>query len=252
MKQCVRRYIRATFAFMLIASALFGRTAIAEPLNLGFAMRPGMAELVSGAPVGTYLPLAAQIAKTAHVDIVWKQLPQNRLIEEARDNTPNYCAVGIYKTVERSAFAKFTQAFYHDKPLVVVAMKDKASAIRNHANFAALAADTKFTVGILDGFSYGPKLDAVIAKMAGNIDRVAGTPMQNLSKLAAGRVDYLIASSNETPRGAVGTIVDPKDLVLIEFADMAPGASRHFMCSKAVDDATIERLNTAIHTLHIP
>ncbi|HSY29931.1 MAG TPA: hypothetical protein VK832_20640, partial [Burkholderiaceae bacterium] len=239
-------------ALVFVATATAAGAATGEPLKLGFAMRPGLAELADGVPVGTYLPLAANIARAAHLDVQWQVLPQIRLIEEVRVDTPNYCAVGIYKTPDRAAFSKFTLAFYRDKPLIVVAMKSKEAAIRKHASFAALAADTNFKAGLLEGFSYGPKLDAILAKMTGNAERMAGSSMQNVSKLALGRYDYIVAASDESPRSVAGADVNPNDLVAIEFADMAPGASRHFMCSKSVDDATVKRLDAAIRALHLP
>jgi len=238
---------------VLVATTIAATTANAtgEPLKLGFVMRPGMAELASGVPIGTFLPITATVAREAHLDVQWQMLPQLRLIEEVRVDTPNFCAVGIYQTPERAAFAKFTLPFYHDKPLIVVAMKNKEAAIRKHASFAALTADTNFKAGLLEGFSYGPTLDPIIGKMTGNAERMAGSSMQNISKLALGRYDYIVATSDETPRGVAGMNVDPNDFVAIEFADMGPGASRHFMCSNAVDDATVKRLDAAIRALHL-
>lgn len=254
--------VRTTRIFRLPALALAGifqvqaagavteGAAKPEPLTLGYVVRPGLAEVIDGLPRGTYLPVAAAVAREAGIEIRWEPLPQPRLIEQARVNTPNYCAVGVYQTAERSGFAKFSHPFFLDKPLVVVALKAREAEIRKHASFAALAEDAGLKVGLLEGFSYGPRLDAIIAKMNGNVDRIAGTPMQNLSKLVLGRVDYIVGSADETPRGYDGNDVPIKDLAVVSFPDMAPGAARHFMCSQAVDDGIVKRLNAAMQSLH--
>jgi uncharacterized protein (TIGR02285 family) len=222
-----------------------------EPLTLGFVVRPGLAEVVDGVPRGTYLPVAAAVADEAHLKVSWEALPQPRLIEQARINQPNYCAVGTYQTAERSAFAKFSKPFFFDKPLVIVTLKKNEAVIRKHASLAALTADTRLKVGLLEGFSYGPRIDAVVARMHGNVDRIAGSSMQNLSKLMLGRFDYTVGAANETPRGVDGNEVDARELALIEFPDMAPGATRHFMCSASVDDTVIRRLDAAIKALRL-
>ncbi len=234
---------------LLAQSALAGE---AEPLTLGFVVRPGLAEIINGVPKGTFLPVAAAVAREAHLNVVWEALPQPRLIEQARTNQPNYCAVGVYQTRERSTFAKFSRPFFLDKPLVVVALKSREAEIRKHGSFAALTADTNLRIGLLEGFSYGPTLDGILAKMSGNVDRIAGTPMQNISKLVLGRFDYTVGIAEETPRGVDGNDVAAKELAVIDFPDMAPGAARHFMCSPAVEDAVIRRLDAAIRALHLP
>lgn len=222
-----------------------------DPLTLGYVVRPGLAEIIDGVPKGTYLPVAAAVVREAHLNASWEALPQPRLIEQARINQPNYCAIGVYQTAERSAFAKFSKPFFLDKPLVVVTLKKHEAAVRRYTSLAALTADGSLKIGLLEGFSYGPRLDAIFAGMNGNVDRIAGTPMQNLSKLMLGRFDYTVGAADEAPRGVDGTDVDTRELVLVDFPDMAPGAPRRFMCSASVDDTVLHRLDAAIKALHL-
>jgi polar amino acid transport system substrate-binding protein len=221
-----------------------------EVLKLGFAIRPGMAELVDGVPTGTYLPVAADIVRTAHLQVQWQDLPQSRLIAEVRANIPDYCAVGIYETAERAAYAKFSHGFFLDKPMQIITLKSKEAQIREHANFAALAADTRLKVGLVDGYSYGTRLDHIISAMP-NADRMSGTTVQDMAKLLAGRFDYILGPGEEAQRDASVIAPAKHDIVSIAFPDLAPGEMRHFMCSTAVSDATLARLNTAIHALHL-
>jgi polar amino acid transport system substrate-binding protein len=244
-----RMRIAACWLIVLICCTSTGASAD-EPLKLGFVIRSGMAELVNGVPIGTYLPLVADIARTAHLQVQWMELPQVRLIAEAQADTPDYCAVGIYKNAERAATAKFTHAFFHDKPLVVVTIKSKEALIRKHASFAALTADTSLKIGLIDGYSYGTHLDPIVWHMP-NADHMTGSTMLNVRKLLAGRFDYLLGSGEEASHTADTTAPDESEFVKIAFADLAPGEARYLMCSTAVSDATIARLNTAIHALHL-
>jgi uncharacterized protein (TIGR02285 family) len=241
--------IAACLVIVLTGCSSFNAKAD-ESLKLGFVARPGIAELINGVPAGSYLPLVADIARTAHLRTRWIELPQNRLIAEVRANVADFCAVGTYKNVERASYAKFTQPFFRDKPLVVISLKSKETQIRKHANFAELAADTSLRVGLINGFSYGSHLDSIIWQMP-NADRTNGSTILNIRKLLAGRIDYVIGLGEEASYSTDTPAASDRNLVKIEFADLAPGEARYFMCSTAVSDATIAQLNAAIHSLHL-
>lgn len=236
---------------LLVAVTLTTGHAEAEPLLLGYVQRPGLADMIDGKPSGAFLPLAAAAAQYAHVDIQWQMLPQKRLIDEVRVNRPNYCACGIYKTAERLTFAKFTLPFYRDKPFVIIALKRNEATIRSHKTFAELIADTTLKVGLIQGYSYGRILDGMLAKTTVNADRMVGATTQHSAKLVAGRIDYVIGVAEEANNIEASGKSNADDFVRVEFPDMPLGELRHFMCSMAVDDTLIARLNEGINALHL-
>jgi len=78
-----------------------------------------------------------------------------------------------------------------------------------------------------------------------------GTSTQEVAKMIAGRFDYILGAGDQAQHEVDVLAPDKRDLVKISFADMSPGAARHFMCSLAVDATTIARLNAAIQSLHL-
>lgn len=242
-----------SLAFSLVAVAMTGMAhgAAAEPLSLGFLNRPGFAEMADGKPGGAFLPIAvAGVAKTG-LQVEWVPLPQKRLIEQVRQDVPNYCAVGIYKTPERLGFAKFSEPFYRDRRFVVVSTRAKEADIKNHKAFISLAKDAQFKLGAVDGFSYGTEIDAQIKAMTTSLDLAVVTPDKLLAKLAAGRIDYTLAAPEEFDISVKLSGAKPDDFARVAFDDMPKGALRHLMCSKSVDDATIAKLNAAIAALQL-
>jgi polar amino acid transport system substrate-binding protein len=225
--------------------------AAAEPLTLGYLSRPGFAEMVDGKPAGAFLPIAADAVAKAGVEVTWQALPQKRLIEQVAQDTANYCAVGIYKTPEREAFAKFSAAFYRDKPFVVVSTTAKEAEIKAHKGLMDLMADASQKLGAIEGFSYGREIDVKIKTMSDKVDLAVVTPDKIVAKVAAGRDSYMLAAPEEFAIAVKQSGANAADLAQIAFPDIPQGAQRHFMCSKSVDDATIAKLSAGISSLNL-
>ncbi len=236
----------------VVAATLAGTQATAaDTLTLGYLSRPGFAEMVDGKAAGAFLPIAAEAAAKSGLQVEWQALPQKRLIDQVRQDTPNYCAVGIYKTPERAGFAKFSEPFYRDKRFTIAATKAREADVRAHGTLAALTQDPKLKLGGIDGFSYGVEVDKRIKAMTGNVDLAVVTPDKVLAKLAAGRVDYTLAAPEELDTSIKLSGMNPADLARIAMPDMPDGATRHFMCAKSVDDATVAKLSAGIAALKL-
>ena len=241
------------FAFAAAVAALAAAPAQvpAPELILGFVPRPGMAEFIDGKPSGTYLPLAIAVVQKAGLAYRLEALPQKRLLTEVSVNRPNYCALGIYVTPERAAYGKYSQPFFRDPPLIVVANRSKEAAFLQHKSFAALTGDPQLRLGAIAGYAYGAALDPVLRRMQGNIEQFVGTYNQNFSKIVAGRIDYVLTFATEFEAAAARAPEFSRKLVRIDFPDLPAGVTRHFFCSKAVSDALLEQLNAAIDP-HLP
>jgi len=238
-------------AALLIAALAFpaAQARAADPLILGFVARPGLAEIIDGKPAGTYFPTAVAVAEKAGFAVTLQAVSQMRLMAQVQSGTPSYCAVGIFVTPERQTFSKFTLPIYRTPRFVVIATRGKDSDIRRHKTFMSLIADRQLRMGLIDGYSLGNTLDPLIAAMRGNVDRYVGTFDQGFAKIQAGRFDYIIGFADEFDNWVGRTGASRDAFSKIDFPDVLDGVHRHLMCSRAVDDAVIERLNTAIQAL---
>ena len=69
--------------------------------------------------------------------------------------------------------------------------------------------------------------------------------------VAAGRIDYTIASPEEVEPIMAMAGIAPAQVEVVHFADLPDGNLRYFLCSRAVDQSVIDRLNAGIAALKI-
>lgn len=224
----------------------------ADPLILGYVARPGLAEVIDGKPAGTYFPTAVAAAEKAGFAVTLQAVTQTRLMAQVQSGQPNYCAVGIFVTPERQMFGKFTLPIYRTPRFIVIAARSKDGAIRQHKTFMSLIEDKQLRMGVIEGYSFGNTLDPLMAAMRGNVDRYVGTFDQGFAKIQAGRFDYMIGFADEFDNWVARTGASRDAFSKIDFPDVLDGVHRHLMCSRAVDDATIERLNAGISAVTHP
>jgi hypothetical protein len=115
-----------------------------------------------------------------------------------------------------------------------------------------LFADSRRSLSVVDGTSYGVELDAMITNSKVLVDKALVSPIQVAQKVAAQRTDFMLMDQDDYEY-LLST--DPSfkkaKLVKIEFSDMPPGLKRYILCSQMVDEDVIKRLNTAITTVGI-
>lgn len=239
--------------FMHAWAVLAAAPAMAGPatLVLGYVSRPGLAEVIDGKPVGAYLETAVAAVEKAGLPYTLQAVTQTRLMAQVASGQPNYCAVGIFRTPERERTARFSLPIYRTPRFVVIATRSKEAALRQHKSFVALVGDQGLKMGMIEGYSHGNSLDPVIANMRGNIERYVGTFDQGFAKLAAGRFDYLVTFPQEFDSWLARSGTAPALFGRLDFPDLLDGVLRHIMCSRAVDDATLQRLDAGISALHL-
>jgi len=236
------------FAVILSISALslFSTVANAEPVRIGFVERAGYAYVDQGTPKGLLVDIAAKILSAAKVDFSFEALPQQRLVATNKDGTEPVCALGMFKNAERESFAVFTKPIYKNQPIGVLVLTSKKSNFAKFPTVADVVNDPNLTLGEINGFSYGGFVDDLISKMAGKKYTASVTPALLVSMLNAERIDYMFADPEEYEALADAVKVDRSAVTLLHFKDIPEGNQRYLMCSKAVPQATINKINTVI------
>lgn len=222
----------------------------AEPLTMAYAHRPGYADMVDGKPKGISIEIAARAIKAARMDVSWELMVQPRQMAILQRAAPNFCAIGLFKTPEREAFAKYSNAYYRDQPLVIVAFHGAAARLRGKPSFAQLLQDRNLELGLLDSLSYGVVVDDML-KARGGVRQIEGKIEQVFKMVAVGRIDYTIASPEEVEPIMTMAGVTRDQIAILDYPDLPDGNLRYFLCSKAVDQSVIDRLNAGIAALKI-
>lgn len=185
---------------------------------------------------------AADAFKKAKIAVSWQKTPTSRQLVVIQEGAGQDCAIGWFKNPEREKFAKFTKAIYQDKPMVAIA--NTKVNVKDGGKFEDALKQQSLLVK--DKFSYGADLDAMIARVKPATTVTTGESAQMVQMVNAGRVDMMLASKEEAEYYVKSSGLADNAVKVLSFPDMPQGGKRYIMCSKAVSDEVMGRLNAAI------
>ena len=234
--------------FVLLA--LQAAASPAQELLMAFRDKPPYSYVEAGVPKGFLLERTRQIMDAAGLRPTFREMPPKRIFQEMQDNAEPICSFGWYRIPEREKFARFSLPIHQDRPHVVLAGPRSADDVRRHKTLKGLLGDSALTLATVDGVSYGPELDAMIAAFPGKNDRALVPPIQVAKKVAAKRADFMLIDQEDYDY-LMATNPEFRDekLVRIEYPDLPPGLRRYILCSQRVGSDTMARIDAAIERL---
>ena len=215
------------------------------PVTVAWREKPPYYYFENGVAKGFMLERAREIFAAAGVQVRFVNEPQKRIWANFKHGLPNYCSISWYRLPEREAVAQYSVAVHTDQPHAILAVPAVAARIKAHRSLNALVSDKSLTLAVIDGVSYGPELDALIAGSQNRVMRRTVETAAMFRMVALGRADYLFVD-REDWNYLRSRLPELQSLVLIDFADMPPGLKRYVVCSRDVPADTMERLNRAI------
>jgi len=230
------------YLVVAIAVVLFPQAAAAD-VKLLFNERSPYMSQVGNEVRGLTADAASAALRTAGVPFTWSNVPAARQIDDVKRGDEPVCGLGWFKNAEREGFARFTKPLYRDRPMAVLARKDDAR-VTAKGTLDALLGDRDLVLLVKKSYSYGAFIDEKIAKSA---PKTSETTVENnvlFKQIGASRADYMFASPEEaqpliaTPDGA--------GLTLAALSDMPEGGLRYLMCSKAVPEDVIAKIDAAL------
>jgi polar amino acid transport system substrate-binding protein len=237
-------------ALASLALAVLANLAMAQDLSMVFRDKPPYSYVEQGVQKGFLLDRTRLILEAAAIRHNFREMPPKRIFQEIQDNAEAICSFGWYKIPEREKFARFSLPIHTDRPHVVLAGPRSAEDVRRHKTLKSLMADGALTLATVDGVSYGPDLDAMIASFAGKNDRALVPPLQVAKKVAAKRADFMLIDQEDYDY-LMATNPEFRDemLVRIEYPDLPPGLKRYILCSQRVGAETMAKIDAAIERL---
>ncbi len=235
---------------LLLGGLLSAAVSSAEPLTVAYAHRPGYADMIEGVPKGISIEIAYKAVQAAKLDVSWALMVQPRQMAMFQQSAPNFCAIGLFKTPERVAYAQFSHPYYRDRRFVVVASRAAGPELHRKPTFAQLLEDRRLELGLLDSLSYGSQIDEML-RARGGVTKVEGRIEQVFKMVASGRIDYTLASPEEVEPIMAMAGVTHEQVDILSYPDFPEGNLRYFICSKAVDKGVIKQLNKGIAALNI-
>jgi len=241
-----RGALRRPVAASLLAAlawlpAVHGQTVV----NLHYQDRPPYSE---GAPDGNVRGLLAEPAARAFaragIAFAWVRTPGQRQLALIQSGDGPDCGIGWFRNAEREALGRFTRAIYQDQPFMGLARRD-VTAFGNRP-LAVLLDDAAQPLLVKDGYSYGPVLDALIARNPSHVRRTAAESAQMVRMIDAARAGWMIVAPEEAGALLAALPGATDRLRLVPLPDAPAGPTRHVYCNRSLPDAMIERLDRAI------
>lgn len=227
--------------------ALTSKLAVATPITLHYVDRgPYAVTDASGEPTGLVATPSADVFRKAKVPFVWRRTPLNRQFVVIKENKGQDCAIGLTPTKSREGFSKFTAPVYIGQPFI--AILNPRVPLKPRMTMDELL--KKYTILVKENMTMGDALTAkVLASPHSVLTSVDSTQMVKM--IARGRADFMMISNEEVLYHLKeGTIVRG-ELHFRELDDVKLRFARSFMCSKSVDDKTIQKLNAVIAKMHV-
>jgi hypothetical protein len=239
----IRSRAALVFILLLLGSAIAHAD---ESLLLYYHERPPYSsKQADGSVRGITADIVVHALQQAGIDYRWQDLPSARQFEVIKRNEGMSCGLGWFKRPDREAFAKFTVAFYRDRPTIVVARADDPR-FAGPPTIDALFADKTLILLTKTGYSYGGDLDQRIAAAKPNRRTDASDNQTQLGMVSRKRVDYMIMAEEEAAELLKQPAFASADLAIYHAGNAPAGEFRYLMCSKSVPDAMIARIDQAI------
>lgn len=223
-----------------LAAAPAPAQAQAPTLTLHYQDRPPYSQTdADGAVRGLVADPAARALGRAGIAFRWARTPSQRQL--ALIQAPSgglHCGVGWFRSAERAELGRFSATLYRDRPLA--ALMRESSWPRAVASAADLLGASTLRLLVKEGYSYGARLDALIATVARPPIRTSADPAQMSRMLASGRADWMIVAPEEAE-----VLMQP-GLLLRTLGDEPQGPTRHLYCNHDVPAAWIERIDQAL------
>ncbi|WP_137937076.1 transporter substrate-binding domain-containing protein [Chitinivorax sp. B] len=205
---------------------------------------------VNGQPSGFLNDLIRTALTNARIPATFESVPVKRIVAEMQQNPmERTCSLSWYDLPERHQFAQFSVALHRDLPHVVITHTTMAPLLQRLGTLEAVLTAPDIILGIVEGVSYGPELDKLIAARQGGTERSIVTPETLAKKLAAGRIDLMFVDQEDL---AHLRQVDPQasqGIVQLKLRDMPAGQTRHLMCAKSISINEMRKLNQALGKL---
>ena len=236
----------------LVILLVFCLEAGAGEITIVFIERPPFYYTDNLEVKGILADLTNRVFQTAKVPYSWQSLPPNRIISMFQNMDSEICSPGWFFKSDRLAYANFTLAIYQNRPASVLVKKQAKRKFEKYSSLAGLFSDQSMTMGTVATYRYSRYIDEQINQHHPRQIQVYGSASQLITMILINRVDYMITSPAEAESLIHEAGLKPNQFDLLTFPDIPPGSKRYLMCSKSIDETTINALNNAIRQLVDP
>lgn len=238
---------------LLLAICLIGNLGSdylhAQTITVAWREKPPHQYIENGKEQGILLELSKRVFMDSQIPTRFVEEPAKRIWQNFSNKTPNYCSFGWYKIPEREALVQFSTSIYKDPPHILLVANAALASVNRHKNLQSLLADPQLSLAIVDGVSYGEKLDQLFLTSQNKIIRSSAAPMimarmvnaNRASMMLIDREDWNYLSSKEEQL---------MELTQVDIDGMPAGLDRYIVCSKDIPATTMKKINQTLSKLN--
>lgn len=235
----MRKFSALMFAIVCLGSLAFGQ---GRELTVYFNDRPPL-YIVKGES-GFLVEIAKLILNEAKIPYKFVDMPSNRIQENLKTGTEFSTGIGWFKNADRETWAQFSKPIYQDKPQVALVNRAKAGALGASVSLEGLL-KSGLVLMKKDGYSFGAAIDEKVGSSGVKISSTTVEIPQLVKLVGLGRGDFTVLGIEEASY-ILKNDPEIKDVVIVPLSDPPVGNFRYFMMSRAIDKATVDRINAAI------
>jgi len=190
----------------------------------------------------------AQAFNLADIAYRWQETPAKRQLDIIKQNQDKSCAAGWLKTADKETFAQYSVPIYQNQQFVAI-FRAENSLVDETEQLEEVLNERRLQLLVKAGYSYGQYIDT---RLTHHKPRLISTTVNNLNMLKmiqSHRADYCFMTEEEAKDLLLFSGLKRSDFKIVYFANMPAGNKRYIICSKMVDEETMDYLNGAIRYL---
>jgi ABC-type amino acid transport substrate-binding protein len=233
-------------ALIAAAAALLGCAAGAETIEMAYPEDPAIEQRHHHFAFD-FLRAAEMVVDDSGLRVRWVALPNQRSVHRLAQGDADFCIAGAGILPERRSLGKFSAPYITDRMIGVTALKSHRADFDRARSLAELVRHARGDFLTYAGFNYGdrltPQLDTL--RRQGRLSEVPHTTGQLLDMLRGGRAGFALVSQTYVAN-YLAARPDGADFILRSYPDMRRDFHLAFLCSKAVPDEVMAKLDQAV------
>jgi len=237
-----------SFCLLVLVFPVTAASSATTSLTVAWRNKPPLHYKENGVEQGILLERARQVFAVAGIPTTFIEEPSKRIWATFASGAPSYCSIGWYRLPERELIVQFSEVFHTDRPHTILVAPAAIEKVRTHRSLASLLTDKDLTLGVVDGVSYGPQLDAMIKTTANRVERKTLEPAPMARMVGANRMSFMFIDRDDWEYLSQHD-ESVHEATQVDFPDLPPGLNRYIVCSKDVPAETMAKINKAIETV---
>jgi len=245
--------VKETAKFLLLSVGVIKSmitTAMADPITLYYENRPPFTYVQANQLMGAEGKPAADAFKATGVDFILSEAPGAREINLIEKNLEPACAVGLHRLAEREKLGKFSVPLYFKQSKGLIVRSDNRK-INSYTTWSEMLANPLVSIVVRNGYSYGEKLDSILAHAKARVKRPAAESHERIRLILEGTTDGAVFTPIEAEYQIKQFGEEGRALRVMHFTDSPPPEPAYLYCSNSVDDKILTKVDEYLKKLNI-